>query len=151
MHRKAVPMVPALIVMTILGCDDGVTQCHYVSTVKGTWETVATCDAESQKQLPKFANSNYPVIVAVCEKPDESLAENAPPGQQSRTDQSLAATSEAVPNPPAVDTVQRSLPRRTLALVTGAFPDRAKLRDAVVKPVHYIEDGYSWVARRFAK
>ena len=84
-------MVPALIVMTILGCDDSVSQCHYVSTVNGTWETVAKCDAESQKQLPKFSNSNYPVIVAVCETSDKQMAkvqDPAPlPAAQTELDQ----------------------------------------------------------------
>ncbi|URK87929.1 hypothetical protein LP421_09790 [Rhizobium sp. RCAM05350] len=60
--------------MTILGCDDSVSQCHYVSTVSGTWQTIAVCDAESQKQLPKFSNANYPVIVAVCEPSGDKMA-----------------------------------------------------------------------------
>ncbi|MBW9061768.1 hypothetical protein JNB71_00380 [Rhizobium herbae] len=148
-------MVPALIVMTILGCGDNVSQCHYVSTVHGTWETVAICDAESQEQLPKFSNSNYPVIVAVCERSGEQMAnvqDPAPlPTPQATLDQTHMATADPVPTPPAVEEKQPSLPRRTLALVTGALPDTSKLRDAVTKPVHYIEDGYSWVARTFTK
>lgn len=148
-------MVPALIVMTILGCDDSVSQCHYVSTVHGTWETVAICDAESQKQLPKFSNSNYPVIVAVCERSGEQMVnvqDPAPlPMPQPELDQAHAVTTDPVPAPPAIEQKQPSLPRRTLALVTGALPDTSKLRDAVTKPVHYIEDGYSWVARKFTK
>ena len=72
-------MVPALIVMTILGCDDSVSQCHYVSTVSGTWQTIAVCDAESKRQLPKFSNVNYPVIVAVCETSDKKMADAQDP------------------------------------------------------------------------
>lgn len=145
-------MVPALIVMTILGCDDSVSQCHYVSTVNGTWETVAVCDAESQKQLPNFANSNYPVIVAVCEKSGEQMAiakDPAPiptPAQEAIQN----VNPDPVPSLPVAEQ-QPSLPRRTLALVTGALPDTSRLREAVTKPVHYIEDGYSWVARKFTK
>ncbi len=148
-------MVPALIVMTILGCDDSVSQCHYVSTVHGTWETVAICDAESQKQLPKFANSNYPVIVAVCEKSGEQMAnaqDPAPlPAAQAALDQDHVANPDPVPTPPLAEQQQPSLPRRTLAMISGALPDTSRLRDAVTKPVHYIEDGYSWVARKFTK
>ena len=58
----------ALVVMTILGCDDSVTQCHYVDTVKDRWETVEACDNQSQKKLPAYTNASYPVIVAMCEK-----------------------------------------------------------------------------------
>ncbi len=148
-------MVPALIVMTILGCDDSVSQCHYVSTVHGTWETVAICDAESQKQLPQFSNSNYPVIVAVCEKSGEQMAnaqDPAPlPGAQAALDQGHVANPDPVPTPPLAEQQQPSLPRRTLAMISGALPDTSRLRDAVTKPVHYIEDGYSWVARKFTK
>ncbi|MBB5538067.1 hypothetical protein [Rhizobium giardinii] len=148
-------MVPALIVMTILGCDDSVSQCHYVSTVHGTWETVAICDAESQKQLPKFSNSNYPVIVAVCERSGEQMAkvqDPAPlPAAQAALDQGHVANPDPVPTPPLAEQQQPSLPRRTLAMISGALPDTSRLRDAVTKPVHYIEDGYSWVARKFTK
>ena len=148
-------MVPALIVMTILGCDDSVSQCHYVSTVSGTWQTIAICDAESQKQLPKFSNINYPVIVAVCETSSDTMAkakDPAPvPAMHPGLDQPQAVTPDPVPVPPAAEQKQPSLPRRTLAMVTGALPDASALRNAVTKPVHYIEDGYSWVARKFTK
>ena len=148
-------MVPALIVMTILGCDDSVSQCHYVSTVSGTWQSIAVCDAESQKQLPKFSNANYPVIVAVCETSGDTMANAKYPAPEPKTqpalDQSQAITPDVVPAPPTTEQKRPSLPRRTLAMITGAMPDGSTLRSAVTKPVHYIEDGYSWVARKFTK
>jgi hypothetical protein len=150
-------MVPALVIMTILGCDDSVTQCHYVSTVSGTWATVATCDAESEKQLPKFSNSNYPVIVAVCETSDKQMAKAVDPAPSTIAKPLPATTAtatteiETAPTPPAAELQQPSLPRRTLALVSGAMPDTSKLRQAITKPVHYIEGGYSSVARKFTK
>ena len=60
-------MKAALIVMTILGCDDSVTQCHYISTVNQSWLTVAACDSQSERQIARHQNANYPVVVAVCE------------------------------------------------------------------------------------
>ncbi len=148
-------MVPALVIMTILGCDDSVTQCHYVSTVSGTWATIATCDAESEKQLPKFSNSNYPVIVAVCETSDKQMAKADDPAPSTLAGPLPMATpdaqADAVPTPPETEAQQPSLPRRTLALVSGAMPDTSKLRQAITKPVHYIEGGYSWVARKFTR
>ena len=148
-------MVPALIVMTILGCDDSVSQCHYVSTVSGTWQTIAVCDAESQKQLPKFSNANYPVIVAVCETAGDKLADATDPAplpeSQPALDQAHAVAPDPVPAPPVTEQEKPGLPRLTLAMVTGVLPDASALRTAVTKPVHYIEDGYSWVARKFTK
>lgn len=91
-------MKAALIVMTILGCDDNVTQCHYISTVNGDWPSIAQCDTESQKELPRFSDRNYPVVVAVCESSGPGMtAESEPvpelnatlpaqPGVQQNTD-----------------------------------------------------------------
>lgn len=155
-------MKTALIVMTILGCDDSVSQCHYISTVPGTWETVAICDADSQKQLPKFTNSNYPVVVAMCETSGEKLADtpaalqqpaiasNAPmalPAPPVTTANEIASSAPAATAPQPVDTP--GLPKRALAFLSGALPDATKLRDVVTAPVHSIQNGYSWVARRF--
>lgn len=149
-------MKTALIVMTILGCDDSVSQCHYISTVPGTWETVAVCDAESQKQLPKFSNANYPVVVAMCENSDAQLTDTPKALEQvptANTDTAIAAppatSIEPVTavTPPVED--RPTMPKRALAFLSGALPDTAKLRDVVTAPVHSIQNGYSWVARRF--
>lgn len=147
-------MKTALIIMTILGCDDSVTQCHYISTVPGTWETVAVCDAESQKQLPKFSNASYPVVVAMCENSDAQLTdtpkalEQAPPAN---TDAAIpAALATSIQPAPALQSEQKpTMPKRALAFLSGALPDTTKLRDVVTAPVHSIQNGYSWVARRF--
>lgn len=147
-------MKTALIIMTILGCDDSVTQCHYISTVPGTWETVAVCDAESQKQLPKFSNASYPVVVAMCENSDSQLTdtpkalEQAPPVN---TDAAIpAAPATSIQPAPVLQTEQKpTMPKRALAFLSGALPDTTKLRDVVTAPVHSIQNGYSWVARRF--
>ncbi|OJF91803.1 hypothetical protein [Pararhizobium antarcticum] len=143
-------MKAALVIMTILGCDDSATQCHYISTVEGSWQTVALCDNESQKQLPKFSNDhNYPVIVAVCETAGNAMTATADPEPQPQLKPApldtpaVAATAESETRP--------NLPRRALAFITGALPDTTQLRNVVTKPVHYVEDGYSWVARKFTK
>ncbi|MDQ0320083.1 hypothetical protein QO002_002221 [Pararhizobium capsulatum DSM 1112] len=151
-------MIAPLIVMTILGCDDSVSQCHYISTVRGTWETVAVCDAASQKELPKFTNSNYPVVVAMCETSGEKFADtpaqlqqpvpgNAPlavPAQSAETSGVASTTATATAQQP-----DQNLPKRAFAFLSGALPDATKLRDVVTAPVHSIQNGYSWVARRF--
>lgn len=138
-------MKAALIVMTILGCDHDVNQCQYISTVDGTWPSIAQCDTDSQKQLPRFSNANYPVVVAVCE--------SSGPGLATDEAQPEVAAPLARPETPAQQTVeaQPGLPKRALEFLSGAVPDREKLKTLVTKPVHYIEDGYSWVARRFTE
>ncbi|WEX78755.1 hypothetical protein PYH37_003678 [Sinorhizobium numidicum] len=138
-------MKAALIVMTILGCDDNVSQCHYISTVNGSWPSIAQCDTESQQELPKFSNKNYPVVVAVCE--------SSGPGMTASTERQPEANpvpQQSAVLPPAEET-NPGLPKRALALLSGAVPDREKLKAIVSAPVHYVEDGYSWVARRFAE
>ena len=153
-------MISAMIVMTILGCDDSVSQCRYVSSVSGTWTTIEKCDAESQKQLPKFTNSNYPVIVAVCETSGTATADarahEAPAAGTLAASETAAvetpgpetAAAETAPTPDADAQNPPGLPRRTLALIGGVLPDGTKLRQAVTWPIHSIGDGYSWIARK---
>ena len=71
-------MQTALILMTILGCDDSATQCHYVEMVDKRWATIQACDASSEDTLKLYGNLPYPVVVAVCQTPEDSgLAELA--------------------------------------------------------------------------
>ncbi|WP_394689681.1 hypothetical protein [Hoeflea sp.] len=71
-------MQTALIIMTILGCDDSAMQCHYVETLDQRWETIEACDAEAEARLSNYNNISYPVVVAACQTPgDTDLAEAA--------------------------------------------------------------------------
>jgi hypothetical protein len=151
----------ALVVMTILGCDDSVSQCHYVDTVKGSWETVAACDSHSQEKLPSYTNASYPVIVAMCEKtgdaPIATAAQSdrptppaAPPAPTAGSLPAPGAPSAAsVPSP--ASTRPAPLPQRAYALIRGVLPDRQKIQQVIVAPVHYLGDGYSWVATRLKR
>ena len=141
-------MKAALIVMTILGCDDNVTQCHYISTVNGNWPSIARCDAESQKELPQFSDRSYPVVVAVCETSGADAMASTEPVPEIDAAPAQNAAAEQTPAPP-LEEQKPTLPKRALALVSGAIPDREKLKAIVTAPVHYVEDSYSWVARRF--
>ena len=60
-------MKSALILMTIMGCDDTATQCHYIETVDHTYATVADCNDETGKRLDALSLKDYPMILAVCE------------------------------------------------------------------------------------
>lgn len=40
----------AVVVMTILGCDDGGLNCRYIATVDQRWETVLACNDVSESR-----------------------------------------------------------------------------------------------------
>lgn len=131
-------MKAALIVMTILGCDDSATQCHYIDTVDRSWQTVALCDAQAETEINRRQNSNYPVIVAVC----ESSGDRVTAGLEKAAPPATVQADEPAAKP-------EGLAARTLDFLKNALPDTAKLKAAVSKPVHSIEDGYAWVVKRF--
>ena len=167
-------MQAALIIMTILGCDDSATQCHYVEMRDERWATVQACDAVSEDRLKGYSNLEYPVVVAVCQTPDDTgLAEVAnEPGQQpigadsAETDTSLTSATPIpkaeIPEPEtagisgeaAVASKPGEAPgmtSRVLNLVKEALPEKARVKALVSQPVHVVTDSYSWVAHRFEK
>ena len=142
-------MKAALIVMTIMGCDDSATQCHYIDTVDRSWQTVALCDAQAETYINRHQDKNYPVIVAVCESSgDRMTADVAEPAPEAKPAE--AATQAEIPVPAETAEARQGLAARTLNFVKKAIPDTAALKAAVTKPVRYAEDGYSWVIKRFA-
>ena len=142
-------MKAALIVMTIMGCDDSATQCHYIDTVDKSWQTVALCDAQAESHINRHQDKNYPVIVAVCESSgDRMTADVAKPAPEATPTETTAEVQ--VPTPVQTTEAREGLTTRTLNFVKKAIPDRAALKAAVTTPVRYAEDGYSWVVKRFA-
>ena len=129
-------MKAALIVMTILGCDDSVTQCHYISTVNQSWLTVAACDSQSERQIARHQNANYPVVVAVCESNGNKVT--AELDEAPETTPALPTPDKGVTPTPPEDTAEGK-----------AVPDGDSLKAAITTPVRYAEDGYSWVVRKF--
>lgn len=70
-----------LIVMAILGCGDGASQCETVRKVETPYTSVAACRAASPAVLEKLTDLAYPVIVANCAKsPKNAYAEARPIG-----------------------------------------------------------------------
>ena len=140
-------MMAALVVMTIMGCDDSATHCHYIETVGETWHDVELCDAQAERQMDRHQDRNYPVIVAVCETAANRVsAEAAEP-----VGEAMALT----PQPDTVDIAaveaerEKNLARRALDIVSGVIPDRTTLSALVTTPVRYAGEGYSWVVKRF--
>ena len=130
-------MHAALIAMTILGCDDAVTDCHYIATVERRWPTIEMCDAVSEKELGRHAEQPYPMIIAVCQNPETAAAPEAPAPES----QPIAAT------PQEEETLASSAIRR----VKSVLPTTEGVKTLMTKPVRLVEDGYSWVARKFQR
>ncbi len=135
-------MQAVLIAMTILGCDDSVSQCNYVATVDKHWETVIACDAEAEQRLKTFANASYPTVIAVCEAP-KSLAAAEP---EKTAVAPTAATAHDVADQKAglggfVDNIA--------GRVRANLPTGQDVRNTLTKPLHFVSTSYSWAAARF--
>ncbi len=144
-------MQTAIIVMTILGCDDSVTQCHYVATAQEHFVSVALCDAASEKILAGFSGVNYPMLVAVCQPPESQTAEiPAPPAGAKQP-----ATTEVAPLPgPAAslpEEERQSLAARAVGKIRKVLPDTADIRMVFETPLHVVADSYSWVAKKISR
>ena len=141
-------MKAALIVMTIMGCDDSVTQCHYIDTVDRQWQTVALCDAQAESYMSRHQDENYPVIVAVCESANGTAAADT---IEPSSGPELAGVPAGCDTPATIEDGdgKANLAARALTVVRKAIPDRASLRAVVTTPVRYAGDGYSWVVKRF--
>ena len=138
-------MKAAFVVMSILGCDDSGAQCQPVASVDEQWQTIAACDAASERHLGKYRNVNYPMMVAVCQTADttaladsqEDVAEIDPKSARSPP---TPATSK--------DSPHAGITARAIALVEYALPSKETLKSTISRPVHIVSDTYSWVARK---
>ena len=144
-------MNAAIIVMTILGCDDTGVDCHYIATAEQKWPTIELCDSVAEKHLVTYANAPYPVIIAVCQKPEDTeiataLPDTAPSGP-------APSGPAKAPEEPVKVTPQgeNSLAVRAIQRVRNVLPTTEGVRTLMHKPVRLIEDSYSWVARKFER
>lgn len=72
-------MNTVLIVMAILGCGDGDSQCQTVRMLPATYHSVEACRAAMPAALENATDLPYPSISADCQKkPAQSLALNIP-------------------------------------------------------------------------
>jgi len=141
-------MNPALIVMTILGCNDAVTDCKYIATAEQRWPTIEMCDSVSEQQLSGYANQPYPMIIAVCQKPDSTEIANAPvPQSRPEAEPSASAAAE----PPVTPQEKETLAGRAIDRVKNVLPTTEGVKTLMNKPVRLVEDGYSWVAKKFSR
>jgi len=139
-------MKAAFIVMSILGCDDNGAACTAVAQVPTQWQTIAACDADSEKQLGTYTNINYPMVVAVCQTADTTaLADSTEEAAQLETaSRSIAPIPQSTPE----ENAHPGVTARAINLVRRAIPTREGLKETVTYPVHVVTDTYSWVAKK---
>ncbi|PDS77119.1 hypothetical protein [Rhizobium sp. L43] len=138
-------MQAVLIAMTILGCDDSVSQCSYVATVDKRWETVAACDAEAERRLKTYANVSYPSVIAVCEAP-KALAAAEPP-KPAPLPAAAPEVAVAAPQPAGrIAGFAEGIARQ----VRAHLPSGRSVKDTLTKPAHFVSARYSWVVTRLA-
>ncbi|UXS01550.1 hypothetical protein [Agrobacterium tumefaciens] len=141
-------MKTALVLMTILGCDDSATQCNYIATSQQRWTSIELCDAVSEKELESYANAPYPVVVAVCQTPDETAPQTA-------GNQAPAQPDAGQAPPPAAEVSEQqqeeSLTRKAITRVSKILPSTEGVKHILGTPVRMVENSYSWIAKRFEK
>lgn len=170
-------MNPAIVVMTILGCNDAATDCHYIATAQERWPNIEMCNAVSEDHLPAYANQPYPVLIAVCQDPAVAgIPETAPlpvnrpaspkppvaadvkaptqaqvPAAPQTTEQASAAAQapSSEQADPVTEEEKQSLAGRAIQRVKTVLPTTEGVKTLMAKPVRLMEGGYSWVARKF--
>ena len=59
-------MNPALYVIAILGCGEGEAPCQPVQVTETRFESREACLAATEQTLARFANLDFPIVVAEC-------------------------------------------------------------------------------------
>lgn len=140
-------MKTALVLMTILGCDDSATECNYIATSQQRWTSIELCDAVSEKELESYANAPYPVVVAVCQTPEETAPQTA-----GNTTPDASQPQQQATAPEATEQQQEeSLTRKAITRVSRILPSTEGVKHILGTPVRMVENSYSWIAKRFEK
>ncbi|MCZ4428847.1 hypothetical protein O3S81_03960 [Agrobacterium sp. SOY23] len=144
-------MKTALVLMTFLGCDDSATDCHYLATSQQRWTSIELCDAVSEKELERFANASYPVVVAVCQTPGDQTPGDQTP-QTAGTQPPAAAPADAQQATAEVTPKEEeSLTKQAIGRVSRILPSTEGIKHFLGTPVRMVENSYSWIAKRFDK
>lgn len=134
-------MKTALIMMTILGCDDSVSQCQFVETPPERFISIELCDAASESVLERYGNIGFPTAVAVCQAPPPEVADAIAAAKEANA----AAAASAVP---ALTEEHKTLTARAIDSIREALPGRAQFKMIFETPIHVVSDSYSWVAKK---
>ncbi|MDR6818678.1 hypothetical protein J2X76_003855 [Neorhizobium sp. 2083] len=144
-------MNSALIVMTILGCNDAGTDCHYIATAESRWPSIEMCNSVSEQQLSGYANQPYPMLIAVCQKPEATEVAKAPVPQSRPEVPQPAQPAPAIADEPVTQQEKETLAGRAIQRVKTVLPTTEGVKTLMTSPVRLMENGYSWVAKRFQR
>ena len=120
-------MKEALIVLSLLGCDDTGLQCEYIRTAEASFADLETCRAASSEYLASADDAAYPTVVAMC-SPAAQTAEGPMPPEPPR--EQAAQTSPT-------DMRDEGFLSRVGSAVASVLPER----ETVEKPVEKVADG----------
>lgn len=112
----------AMIVLSLLGCDDSGTQCEYLQTSDTRYETVEACGAASDAFLAASQDEDYPAVVAICAPALETAGRPVPP---------------EAPLEPAAELNEPGFLKR----VATAIADVTPTRETIEKPIGAAADG----------
>lgn len=141
----------ALIVLSLLGCDDSGTQCDFVRVGTERFETVEACRAASEPLLQASVEADYPTVVAVCSPqsavPVQQAADTGepvpvpiPPETPAEVgDEALPAgdLAQPYPEPPAEPEKEPGLLARVATAIGALAPDK----ETLTKPIDVAADG----------
>lgn len=136
-------MKTALILMTILGCDDSVNECEYVETAPERFVSISLCDAAAESVLERYSNISYPTAVAVCQEPPSDVTAAA-----------VVPSTPAAAEVPAVEppeAEQKTLAARAMDTIREVLPGTAQIKMIFETPIHVVSDSYSWVAKKIVR
>jgi hypothetical protein len=136
-------MKTALIMMTILGCDDSVSQCEFVETPAERYVSIELCNAASEQVLGRYTNIGYPTAVAVCQLPPPDITEALAAQVPAPPD---AAEAAVVPEP--TEEQKQTLKDKAIDAVREVLPGKAAIKMIFEKPIHVVSESYSWVAKK---
>ncbi len=144
-------MAVEFVLMTILGCSESGTHCRYIATADERWESISQCNAVSESRLLAYRGRPYPVIVAVCQTPDPKTLSDVSVKPLIKQSDSDKETSQSVTrqSPSVTPQGKRDLADRAIEQVGKVLPTAAGIKTILGKPVHLVQSGYSWVAKRF--
>ncbi|OED00965.1 hypothetical protein [Rhizobium sp. YK2] len=144
-------MAVEFVLMTILGCSESGMHCRYIATADERWESISQCGAVSENRLLAYRDRPYPVIVAVCQKPEpKAISDISVKPLIKQSGSNIQAPQSVTQQSPSVTQQDKKrLAEHAIEQVGKVLPTAAGLKTVLGKPVRFIESGYSWVARRF--
>ncbi|BCH66054.1 hypothetical protein [Agrobacterium vitis] len=132
-------MQASLVIMTILGCNDSVSQCQYIATAEQRWVSVELCNRDSENVLGQYSNVNFPSVVAFCQQQTVTLP------------QTTVTAVPATPTDPVPEAEKRSLADRAINSVKQVLPGKEDIKMVFTTPVHVVTDTYAWAAKKLTK